>query len=87
MPNSPRKPTAEYLAGPRIPGAIRWDLDKIANPKTDAGGLSSGSQVEPKEWVGSGMERNDLGLGHMLPGPARFAEACCENPAFLLLTA
>jgi thiosulfate/3-mercaptopyruvate sulfurtransferase len=74
MPNSPRKPTAEYLAGPRIPGAIRWDLDKIANPRTDAGaGLA-----EPEEWTSSGLERNDLGLGHMLPGPARFAEACCE---------
>lgn len=76
MPNSPRKPTPEYLAGPRIPGAIRWDLDKVANPKTDAGSVV---EDEPDSWNASGLAKNDLGLGHMLPGPRRFADACCKD--------
>jgi thiosulfate/3-mercaptopyruvate sulfurtransferase len=77
MPNSARKPTAEYLSGPRIPGAIRWDLDRIANPQTDSG--SSAGNQEPDAWKASGLAMNELGLGHMLPGPRRFAEACCKG--------
>ena len=30
MPNQPRSALADYLAGPRIPGSRRWDLDEIA---------------------------------------------------------
>lgn len=30
MPNSPRSALAEYLQGPRIPGAKRFDLDEVA---------------------------------------------------------
>jgi thiosulfate/3-mercaptopyruvate sulfurtransferase len=30
MPNSPRSSLAEYLSGPRIPGARRFDLDHVA---------------------------------------------------------
>ncbi|KAJ9098656.1 hypothetical protein QFC21_004304 [Naganishia friedmannii] len=76
MPNSARNPTQDYLAGPRIPGALRWDLDKIANPKTDdAVRLSDG---ESDDWKASGLAKNELGLGHMLPGPKRFASACSK---------
>ncbi|KAJ9122531.1 hypothetical protein QFC22_001960 [Naganishia vaughanmartiniae] len=66
----------EYLAGPRIPGALRWDLDKIANPKTD--NAVKASDGESDEWESSGLARNELGLGHMLPGPKRFATACSK---------
>jgi hypothetical protein len=77
MPNSSRNPTQEYLAGPRIPGALRWDLDKIANPKTDDAATSPDG--EPDDWKTSGLAQNELGLGHMLPGPKRFATACCKS--------
>lgn len=30
MPNSPRNADQEYLQGPRIPGALRFNLDKVA---------------------------------------------------------
>lgn len=30
MPNSPRSAMAEYLSGPRIPQARRFDLDEVA---------------------------------------------------------
>jgi thiosulfate/3-mercaptopyruvate sulfurtransferase len=30
MPNSPRSAMAEYLSGPRLPHARRWDLDAVA---------------------------------------------------------
>lgn len=30
MPNSPRSALAEYLNGPRIPNARRFDLDEVA---------------------------------------------------------
>lgn len=30
MPNSPRSAVAEYLSGPRIPQARRFDLDEVA---------------------------------------------------------
>ncbi|KAH8082337.1 Rhodanese-like domain-containing protein [Filobasidium floriforme] len=36
MPNSPRNPNTEFLTGPRIPQAIRWDVDAISVPKTDS---------------------------------------------------
>ncbi|KLT40839.1 Rhodanese-like protein [Cutaneotrichosporon oleaginosum] len=41
MPNSPRNPDEEYHSGPRIPGARRFNLDKIADldPKTNPLGL------------------------------------------------
>ncbi|GHJ87446.1 hypothetical protein NliqN6_3848 [Naganishia liquefaciens] len=76
MPNSARKPTPEYLAGPRIPGALRWDLDRIANPKTAE--ASARAEDEPEAWRVSELAENILGLGHMLPGPRRFAEACSK---------
>lgn len=64
------------MAGPRIPGALRWDLDKIANPKTDD--AASSADGESDDWKASGLAKNELGLGHMLPGPKRFATACCK---------
>lgn len=57
MPNSPRNPNTEFLTGPRIPQAIRWDVDAISVPKTDS-------------------ELNPLGLGHMMPSPETFSQAC-----------
>ena len=30
MPNSTRSAAAEYLSGPRLPGAQRFDLDEVA---------------------------------------------------------
>ncbi|BEI88543.1 uncharacterized protein CcaverHIS019_0112610 [Cutaneotrichosporon cavernicola] len=41
MPNSPRSATEEFASGPRIPGARRFDMDKIADhdPKTNPLGL------------------------------------------------
>lgn len=30
MPNSPRNADAEFLQGPRLPGALRFNLDKVA---------------------------------------------------------
>jgi thiosulfate/3-mercaptopyruvate sulfurtransferase len=36
MPNSPRNPHEEFLSGPRIPQAIRWDVDAISTPKTNS---------------------------------------------------
>lgn len=30
MPNSDRSSLAEFLSGPRIPGAKRFDLDEVA---------------------------------------------------------
>jgi thiosulfate/3-mercaptopyruvate sulfurtransferase len=71
MPNSPRDPNHEYLKGPRIPHAIRWDLDLIAT-KSDA----AASAEEPSSWKDSVFSSNPLGLGHMFPSPATFAQAC-----------
>jgi thiosulfate/3-mercaptopyruvate sulfurtransferase len=59
MPNSPRNPNEEFLQGPRIPSASRWDLDAISEDSESLGG--------PK------------GLGHMMPSPQKFAEACCTS--------
>ncbi|WVQ80679.1 hypothetical protein IAT38_002784 [Cryptococcus sp. DSM 104549] len=53
MPGSPRSSVAEYLSGPRIPGALRFDLDEVAE-------LS--------------LDKNPLGLTHMLPSAERFKE-------------
>ncbi|KAK4685501.1 thiosulfate/3-mercaptopyruvate sulfurtransferase, partial [Tremellales sp. Uapishka_1] len=55
MPNSTRSSVAEYLAGPRLPGARRFDLDEVSE-------LS--------------MEKNPLGLGHMLPSKEKFQKEC-----------
>lgn len=70
MPNltPPRNGTIEFETLPRIPQAIRWDLDEIATPK------SSKDDVYPK--LGAGGYVNELGLGHMMPSPKKFAEAC-----------
>lgn len=75
MPNlsPPRNPTTEYLTGPRIPSAIRWDLDAIATPKRSSSTTNPG---ESEEWLNSGLGENSLGLGHMLPSPKRFSQAC-----------
>jgi thiosulfate/3-mercaptopyruvate sulfurtransferase len=42
MPNSTRSALAEYLSGPRIPNARRFDLDVVAelNPETNPLSLS-----------------------------------------------
>ncbi|KAK8858678.1 hypothetical protein IAR55_002907 [Kwoniella newhampshirensis] len=40
MPNSTRSAVAEYLSGPRIPGARRFDLDAVAELEIDKNPLS-----------------------------------------------
>jgi len=42
MPNSTRSAVAEYLSGPRIPNARRFDLDEVAElaPETNPLSLS-----------------------------------------------
>jgi len=42
MPNSTRSAVAEYLSGPRIPNARRFELDEVAelNPETNPLSLS-----------------------------------------------
>jgi len=40
MPNSQRSALAEYLQGPRIPGARRFDLDEVAEIGLDKNPLS-----------------------------------------------
>ncbi|WWD18571.1 hypothetical protein CI109_103024 [Kwoniella shandongensis] len=40
MPNSTRSAVAEYLSGPRIPGARRFDLDEVAELEIDKNPLS-----------------------------------------------
>lgn len=47
MPSSPRNPTEEYLAGPRIPHAHRWDLDQIAESSEGAGGPAGLGHMMP----------------------------------------
>lgn len=71
MPNSSRNAAQEYLNGPRIPKALRWDVDKVATTKTTAS-----DPDEPHSWTSSSLSQNPLGLGHMMPGPAKFAKAC-----------
>lgn len=38
MPNSPRNPNEEFIQGPRIPQAQRWDVDVIAEDSENLGG-------------------------------------------------
>lgn len=40
MPNSPRSALAEYLNGPRIPNALRFDLDEVAELSVDKNPMS-----------------------------------------------
>lgn len=40
MPNSPRSALAEYLNGPRIPNALRFDVDEVAELSVDKNPMS-----------------------------------------------
>lgn len=48
MPNSTRSALAEYLSGPRIPNARRFDLDEVAELEPDTNPLSL-SHMMPKQ--------------------------------------
>lgn len=60
MPNVDRNAYAEFLRGPRVPGASFWDVDKVA------------TLADEKD--ANGQLLNPLGLSHMLPSPDKFAK-------------
>ncbi|ORX37307.1 Rhodanese-like domain-containing protein [Kockovaella imperatae] len=49
MPNNPRSALADYLAGPRIPNARRWDLDEVAELDPRKNPLSLTHMLPSKE--------------------------------------
>lgn len=49
MPNSNRSPAAEFLTGPRIPGARRFDLDDVAELDIGKNPLSLVHMLPTKE--------------------------------------
>jgi len=49
MPNSDRSPLAEYLSGPRIPDARRFDLDEVADLEVKTNPLSLTHMLPTKE--------------------------------------
>ncbi|WVQ72825.1 hypothetical protein IAR50_002385 [Cryptococcus sp. DSM 104548] len=57
MPNSPRSAVAEYLQGPRIPHALRFDLDTVAELAVDKNPLSLGHMLPSKERFQEELER------------------------------
>lgn len=65
MPNVPRDASAEYRAGPRLPGALFWDVDRVATTKDDQ--------------APDGKSLNPLGLAHMMPPPERFSQVAGEH--------
>lgn len=76
MPNLavPRDATAEFAAGPRIPRAIRWDLDEVATRKGEDGNelglghmMPSGERFREAcgELSGSRLSVRRCGLGRL----------------------
>ena len=49
MPNSPRSAVAEYLTGPRLPRARRFDLDEVAELEPSKNPLSLTHMLPSKE--------------------------------------
>jgi thiosulfate/3-mercaptopyruvate sulfurtransferase len=49
MPNSTRSAVAEYLSGPRIPNARRFDLDEVAELAPETNPLSLGHMMPTVE--------------------------------------
>jgi thiosulfate/3-mercaptopyruvate sulfurtransferase len=49
MPNSPRSALAEYLSGPRLPGARRFDLDEVAELEPEKNPLRLTHMMPTKE--------------------------------------
>lgn len=49
MPGSPRSALAEYLSGPRIPHAKRFDLDEVAELDISKNPLSLTHMLPSKE--------------------------------------
>ncbi len=49
MPNSPRNPNEEFLQGPRIPHAQRWDVDIIAEDSESLGGPKGLGHMMPSK--------------------------------------
>ncbi|OCF37254.1 thiosulfate/3-mercaptopyruvate sulfurtransferase [Kwoniella heveanensis BCC8398] len=49
MPNSPRSAIAEYLSGPRMPGAKRFDLDEVADLALESNPHGLGHMLPTKE--------------------------------------
>jgi hypothetical protein len=49
MPNSDRSALAEYLAGPRLPHARRFDLDEIAELEPDKNPLGLTHMIPSKD--------------------------------------
>ncbi|ODN95248.1 thiosulfate/3-mercaptopyruvate sulfurtransferase [Cryptococcus wingfieldii CBS 7118] len=57
MPNSPRSAVAEYLHGPRIPHARRFDLDEVAELSVDKNPLSLTHMLPTKERFQKELEK------------------------------
>jgi thiosulfate/3-mercaptopyruvate sulfurtransferase len=49
MPNSTRSAMAEYLSGPRLPQARRWDLDEVAEMEGEKNLLNLTHMLPSKE--------------------------------------
>ncbi len=49
MPNSTRSSVAEYLSGPRLPKARRWDLDEVAELAPEKNPLSLTHMLPSRE--------------------------------------
>lgn len=60
MPNVKRDARKEFEIGPRIPGAVFWDVDQVATGKEDVDA--------------EGNSLNPLGLSHMMPTSDKFAK-------------
>ncbi|WVN85134.1 uncharacterized protein L203_100276 [Cryptococcus depauperatus CBS 7841] len=57
MPNSDRSAIAEYLHGPRIPGALRFDLDEVAELTVEKNPLSLTHMLPSAERFKEGLEK------------------------------
>ncbi|KGB74980.2 mitochondrial import inner membrane translocase subunit TIM10 [Cryptococcus deuterogattii R265] len=57
MPNSPRSALAEYLNGPRIPNALRFDLDEVAELSVDKNPMSLTHMLPSAERFKKELER------------------------------
>ncbi|ORY25659.1 Rhodanese-like domain-containing protein [Naematelia encephala] len=60
MPNSPRSALAEYLSGPRLPHARRWNLDEVAELDVDKNPLSLTHMLPSKEKFREACEKHGI---------------------------
>lgn len=85
MPNNPRNADQEYLQGPRIPGALRFNLDKVAehDPAKNPLGLTHmlPSAETFREAVGTSHPLTSSPLLCFFYSPAHQSEHCDQLPS------